>query len=320
MFAPPGTLIAFAADIDQLALSGTGRNGIYTGALLKELRDRRRRVEDIFQAVREDVRNAVGDRQKPVEFTSLTRPCYLGGVYEWLRPFRDCPDCPWVVPLPVGRFVLGSDSGPASERPAHEVTIGEPFAIGRYEVTFAEWDACVADGGCKTKDDRGWGRGNRPVIGVSRDDATAYVRWLSARTGNTYRLPTEAEWEYAARAGTTTPYPWGDEIGGGHANCGGCGSPFEGQTAPVGSFAPNPFGLHDLNGNVWEWVEDCFSDGYVGAPRDGTAVVRAICRQTVLRGGSYKERAGVATSTFRGRGSAGYPREDFGFRVVRVLQ
>ena len=191
--------------------------------------------------------------------------------------FRECAkDCPEMVVVPAGEFMMGSPPGEKgrydNEGPQHPVTIKRPFAVSKYEVTFADWDACVSVGGCPQEgraDDSGWGRGNRPVIDVSWDDAKAYVAWLSRMTGKPYRLLTEAEYEYAARAGTTTAYPWGDEIGENNANCNGCGREWLRQTAPVGSFAPNAFGLHDMLGNVWVWVEDCYHATYDGAPPDG---------------------------------------------------
>ena len=159
--------------------------------------------------------------------------------------FRDCPTCPEMVEIPAGRLPDGF--GPARS-----------LAVSRTEITFAEWDACGAAGACrKGRDDHHWGRGRRPVINVSWDDAVAYVHWLSAVAGKDYHLPSGAEWEYAARGGTTTAYWWGDAIGTGHANCRDCGSRWGGRsTAPVGSFPPNPFGLYDMNGNVWEWTSD----------------------------------------------------------------
>jgi hypothetical protein len=181
--------------------------------------------------------------------------------------FRDCADCPEMVQVPAAFNRL--------------------FAVAKFPVTFDEWDACVAGGGCSgntNPDDNRWGRGKRPVIYVSWNDAKEYVNWLSRRTGKPYRLLSEAEYEYAARAGTNTRYPWGDEIDKGKANCRGCGSPFSpspsttqvtcqnpgnNQTAPVGSFPPNQFSLYDMIGNVWEWVEDCKHTGR--APVDGSA-------------------------------------------------
>ena len=166
--------------------------------------------------------------------------------------------------------------------------------MGKHEVTFAQWDACVADGGCGgyTPDDDE-GRGNRPVIYVSWDDIQLFIDWLNARTGGNYRLPTEAEWEYAARAGSTTKYSWGNSIGSNRANClnDGCGESLEydDRTAPVGSFSANAWGLHDMHGNVWEWVQDCYNDSYVGAPTDGSAWTSGDCGQRVGRGGAWSD-------------------------------
>jgi formylglycine-generating enzyme required for sulfatase activity len=206
---------------------------------------------------------------------------------------RDCPECPEMVLVPAGEFTMGSppDEPDRSdyEGPQGKVTIAAPFWAGRYEVTFAEWDACVAARGCTTKpDDAGWGRGNRPVINVSWNDANEYVGWLIQKTGKTYRLLSEAEWEYAARAGITTAFWWGQDIGKGNANCDGCGSQWDNsKTAPVGSFKANYFGLYDTAGNVWEWVEDCWHDSYTGAPTDGSAWVKGDCSTRVRRGGSW---------------------------------
>ena len=158
-----------------------------------------------------------------------------------------------MVVVPAGEFTMGSpatEKGRWNEGPQHSVAIPRPFAASKFEVTFADWDACVGVGGCPHENrasDSGWGRGRQPVIGVSWDDAQAYVAWLSRMTGKTYRLLTETEWEYAARAGSQAAYSWGDEIGKGNANCNGCGSQWDNKrTAPVGSFAANAFGLHDI--------------------------------------------------------------------------
>ena len=209
--------------------------------------------------------------------------------------FRDCAQCPEMVVVPAGRYAMGSPAGETDrdrdESPAHRVTIDEPFAVGVHEVTFAQWDACHEAGGCAHRpDDQGWGRGNRPVVDVSWHDAQEYVRWLSGRTGRWYRLLSESQWEYVARAGTTTRYWWGDDIGRNRANCEGCGSRWDArQTAPVGSFSPNAFGLHDVHGNVWEWVEDCYDNNfYVGAPSDGSAWVWGGCDRRGIRGGSWE--------------------------------
>ena len=248
-----------------------------TGRLTKE-------QADALVAVGEEIKVAVGIYPKPV-----ARPGRAPGT-----AFRDCPDCPEMVVVPAGSFMMGSPSHEAGraedEDPRHRVTIAKPFAVGKYEVTFAEWDACVADGGCggHRPEDEGWGRGRRPLVNVSWDDAKAYVRWLSRKTGKPYRLPSEAEWEYAARAGTTTRYSWGDDIGRNRANCLYCDSRWDlKQTAPAGSFRANVFGLHDVHGNVSEWVEDCWNDNYAGAPADGSPWTDGGCTRRVLRGGSW---------------------------------
>ena len=185
------------------------------------------------------------------------------------QAFRECAkDCPEMVVVPAGEFMMGSpptekDRMP-DEGPQHRVTIARPFAVSKYDVSFIDWDACVSVGGCPREGRAGdvdWGRDTRPVIYVSWDDARQYVAWLSQMTGKPYRLLSDAEFEYAARAGTQTAYSWGDDIGENNANCVGCGSQWTGsagtwQTAPVGSFAANRFGLYDMVGNVWKWVHD----------------------------------------------------------------
>ena len=243
--------------------------------------------------------------------------------------FRDCAGCPEMVVVPAGSYPMGSPADEAErdadEGPVHQVTIGEPFAVGRYEVTFAEWDACRADGGCSHRpDDQGWGRGKRPVVDVSWNDAQEYMRWLSGETGRSYRLPSEAEWEYVARAGTTTRYWWGDAIGRNRANCDGCGSRWDArQTAPVGSFSSNAFGLYDVHGNVWERVQDCWNDSYAGAPDDGNAWEAGECGGRVFRGGGWQSLSRYSRAANRGQTAASS--RDFsgtetgGFRVVRSL-
>jgi formylglycine-generating enzyme required for sulfatase activity len=156
-------------------------------------------------------------------------------------------------------------------------------------LTFAQWDACYELGGCRNRpDDNGWGRGDRPLIHVTWDEAQQHTNWLSKQTGKTYRLLSEAEWEYAARAGTATVYYWGDDIGTANANCNGCGSRWGGkETASIESFKPNPFGLYDMAGNVWQWVQDCHSDDYSATPADGSAWDEPACKSRVVRGGSW---------------------------------
>jgi formylglycine-generating enzyme required for sulfatase activity len=239
--------------------------------------------------------------------------------------FRDCDRCPEMVVISAGEFTMGSpeseEGRSADEGPQHKVRIARPLAAGKYEVTFDEWDACVAAGGCAHKpEDQGWGRGRRPVINVSWDDAQAYVAWLAKKTGKSYRLLSEAEWEYAARAGTTTRYPWGDAPGTNRANFDGSGSQWSGkQTAPVGSFEANAFGLHDVIGNVWEWVQDCWNGSYNGAPADGRAWESGDCGQRVLRGGSWNDQPEDARAANRSRDRPGSRGNDLGFRVARTL-
>jgi formylglycine-generating enzyme required for sulfatase activity len=213
------------------------------------------------------------------------------------------------------------------EQPQHTVTIANIFAVSRYELTFAEWDTCAGSGGCNgyMPPDQGWGRGQQPVINVDWDDAQAYVAWLSQVTGKTYRLLTEAEYEYAARAGTTTAYPWGDDVklnGEAIANCDGCGSKWDGkQTAPVGSFPPNKFGLYDMVGNVWEWTEDCWHNSYPGAPVNGSGwTVSGDCTNRVVRGGAWDFSVRLLRSAHRGYAPAHDPNINFGFRVARMLR
>ncbi|MDJ0807623.1 MAG: SUMF1/EgtB/PvdO family nonheme iron enzyme [Gammaproteobacteria bacterium] len=212
------------------------------------------------------------------------------------------------------------------ELPAHQVEIGRPFAMGRYEVTFEEYDRFAEATGQELPDDRGWGRGKRPVIHVSWKDAQAYAAWLSQQTGKRYRLPTEAEWEYAARAGTTSRYWWGDEFSQDKriwANCNGCGGEWDDkQTAPVGSFPANPFGLQDTAGNVWEWVEDCWHGNYQNAPQDGSAWLEAdggTCALRVMRGGSWGGIPGGLRSADRGRYVSSLRNSALGFRLVQDL-
>lgn len=244
--------------------------------------------------------------------------------------FKDCEDCPEMVVVPAGSFRMGdlSGKGSANEKPVRQVNI-DKFVIGKYEVTFDQWDACVADGGCNhSPSDSGWGRGNRPVMDVSWNDVTKqYIPWLNRKTGKTYRLPSEAEWEYAARAGTETEFWWGDSINTSQANYDGkeifSGSPkgeYRGKTVPVDGFNANPFGLYNVHGNVWEWVQDCWNKNYEGAPSNGRAWEAGDCTQRVLRGGNwFNPHPGVLRSCFRERASMDSGDFRFGFRLARSL-
>lgn len=306
---------------------------------------------------------------------ATVRPFLAAGVWPYVltpaaeaalvpgQSFRECAPrqrhqdyCPDMVVVPAGTFAMGlpqtdntvpaGGSPPSSRpsstasaletmRPQHRVTIATPFAVSKFELTFAEWDVCAANGGCNgyRPSDASWGREERPVVNVSWDDAQQYVAWLSKVTGKTYRLLTEAEYEYAARAGTATEYPWGDDIGTNNAQCLGCGSPWDHheQTAPVGSFAatgfvgsfaPNKFGLHDMVGNVWEWVADCYHPNYNGAPTDGAAWPPASgggCSNRVVRGGAWNNSPINLRSAGRDYTSPVNRSYHLGFRVARTL-
>jgi formylglycine-generating enzyme required for sulfatase activity/cellulose biosynthesis protein BcsQ len=241
--------------------------------------------------------------------------------------FRECNSmvyCPEMVVVPAGSFLMGSSQSEAQdfpeESPQHEVKIARLFAVSKFQLTFDLWDTCVTYGDCSAASDAGWGRGPRPVILVSWHDAQQYTRWLSKLTGKTYRLLSEAEYEYATRAGTQTHYPWGDDIGKNNANCDGCGSEWGGvRTAPVGSFAPNAFGLYDMVGNLWEWVEDCYYPTYDGAPTDGSASISGGCDQRVARGGSWSSFPPSLRSASRHRIIPAYRSSNVGFRIARTL-
>ena len=248
--------------------------------------------------------------------------------------FRECAPkqpnadyCPDMVVVPSGTFMMGSPATDtqaySSEFPQHQVTIAKPFAVAKFELTFDEWDACVAGGGCDgyMPPMSGWGRGQQPVLSVSWDDAQRYVQWLSKMTGKPYRLLSDAEYEYAARAGATTKYPWGDNVGENNANCASCGDKWGNrQAAPVGSFPPNKFGLYDMVGNVWEWVEDCFHNNYDGAPNDGSAwIAGGDCRSRFIRGGAWNYSAREVRSAVHFINSTDAKYNALGFRVARTL-
>ncbi|WP_336486642.1 SUMF1/EgtB/PvdO family nonheme iron enzyme [Methylobacterium nigriterrae] len=234
------------------------------------------------------------------------------------QSFRDCGDCPEMVVLPAGSFEMGSSAAPF-ERPVHRVTIAKPFAIARYETTVDEWNRCVESGACKFRPpEAGPGSGNKPVTNVSWYDAKDYAGWLSAKTHQTYRLPTEAEWEYAAHGGTGSAFAWGPQVGVAKANCRDCRPGTSPQILEAGHFPPNGYGLFDLAGNAAEWVEDCWNDDYRGAPQDGKAWMRGNCSQRVLRGGSFDSAASYVKPSARFRYDADVRYYANGFRVVRT--
>jgi formylglycine-generating enzyme required for sulfatase activity len=277
-----------------------------------------------------------------------------------LKPFdsfKECEVCPDMVVLPPGAFEMGasereseevretSDNSqhpridwPGRELPIHEVRFASPVAVGRFAVTFDEWDACVADGGCggyqpsdagklsrrgSPGPDSGWGRGKQPVINVSWSDAQAYAAWLSRKTGQHYRLLSEAEREYATRAGTTTPFWWGNSVSPERANYDKNfsqhrGRP-EGKPLPVDAFAPSPWGLYQVHGNIVEWVEDCWHSDYEGAPTDGSAWLAGHCKMRVERGGAWSAPAERIRSAARSPADVSVRNEFVGFRVARTL-
>ncbi len=276
---------------------------------------------------------AVVPPPKPAPAGEAVQP--VVGVYP-KRPgetFKDCEICPEMVVIPPGTFRMGdiAGTGKSTERPVHTVTISTSFAMGKYEVTFEEYDRFVEATGRSKRNDYGWGRGRRPTIKVPWEDAVAYTEWLSKQTGQHYRLPSEAEWEYAARAGAETKFWWGNTASHDYANYGtGFGGWFPSglasgkdqwvHTAPVGSFSPNRFGLYDMNGNVWEHVQDCWHDKYVGAPRDGSPWLSDNCGLRVMRSGSWGYNPVFMRSASRVKAFWGVKAFLFyGFRVARML-
>jgi formylglycine-generating enzyme required for sulfatase activity len=259
------------------------------------------------------------------------------------KSFRDCRDCPAMVTIPAGRFLMGSpadepDRQPA-EGPVHEVVLRKAFAMARFDVTRAQFAAFAAETGYETHAERCDWRApksagkpldqgpDEPVVCVDWADAEAYAAWLARKTGKPYRLPTEAEWEYAARAGSTTARPWGPALTRDRANYGAdpcCGPRAEGAdrwlyTSPVGSFPANRWGLSDMIGDVWQWVEDCETADYRGAPADGSAGTSGDCSRRIARGGAWFQGPESARSAARAADSADFRIADIGFRVALSL-
>lgn len=235
--------------------------------------------------------------------------------------FRDCLNCPEMVVVPAGLFVMGSTGKRKTERPAHRVNIAKSFAVGRYEITFDEWLVCLRETACRhSPDDHKWGRSGRPVINITWHQAQNYTKWLSRKTGHRYRLPSEAEWEYVHRAGTTTDFWWGSEPGENNANCKDCKSEWSAKSsAPVGSFKANPFGLFDTAGNLFEWVSDCWNPDHRGAPDTTEPRLTGNCKYRVIRGGSFYYFNKVSRSSYRAKNPPDVKSYWLGFRVVREL-
>jgi formylglycine-generating enzyme required for sulfatase activity len=258
----------------------------------------------------------------------LSAPPAIWRVPGALTAFKDCAGCPRMVVIPAGEFTMGSPPSELGAETQHRVTIAAPFAVSKFEITFEQWDVCVKSGGCGgyRPEDQGWGRGKRPVINLSWENAKDYVNWLSHKTGKPYRLLSEAEWEYAARAGTTTRFSFGDTLSPSQANYDGSGDgsgPSDAnrqKTVPVGSFPANKFGLHDMHGNAWEWVEDCWHDDYTaGAPTDGSAWLKDHCEGHVGRGGSFEDSQVELRSAARTGGYKDELSSTDGLRIARGL-
>jgi len=243
-------------------------------------------------------------------------------------PFQDCELCPTVIKIPAGRFIMGTDEERPEFGPAHDVAIRRPFAIAVTETTFEQYAACVKAGACLGgQDDHSWGRGRQPLINVTWQDSVDYTLWLSSLTGQVYRLPSEAEWEYAARSGSVNAYPWGDEPDSGRANCRNCGTRWSGiGPAPVASLPPNAFSLHDMHGNLSEWVADCWNSRHSADHReqlprlirdDESQMVNKTCEYRVTKGGDWYYVPALATSSARMRNRATLWSYTIGFRVVR---
>jgi len=254
-------------------------------------------------------------REQPASLDGTT-PSLEGG-------FQDCPQCPYMLMIPAGSFSMGYHKGDPDEKPEHEVKIENDFAVGKFEVTFGEWDYCISEGGCNNypSSDMGWGRGRQPVTNVSWLDAQAYVMWLSKKTDKNYRLLKEAEWEYVARGGSTALYPWGVTINAANANYG----LFRNKTTPVGTYEPNGFGLYDVIGNVWEWVVDCYDkNSYTRHQSYPSAFIETseTCKR-VVRGGSWSvdmsDGYDLLRTSIRWRGKSNGRYNHFGFRVARDL-
>jgi formylglycine-generating enzyme required for sulfatase activity len=264
----------------------------------------------------------------------------LGALHSFWDCAHDKDHCPAMVVIPAGSFVMGSPASDSerqlNEGPQHQVTIPKPFAIAKYATTFAEWDECATYGDCNPNiGDEGWGRGRRPVINVTWNDAQTYVAWLSQMTGKHYRLLSEAEYEYATRAGTSTARFWGDtatdqcRYANGDDQAARKADPTDKTTlscddgfvysSPVGSFRPNEFGLYDMLGNVWDWTEDCYHASYSGAPTDGRPWGSGQCGHPVVRGGSWGNGPRVLRSAYRTQDSNTVKNYYDGFRVARTL-
>ena len=338
------------AAAEALEAAGAVLAEIAAAERARRAEEQRRREDEARQA--EEKRRREQEARYRAEGRIKVTAAFAGPAgFKWFVPgagksewFKDLDTGPEMVVVPAGSFLMGSPPDESEreswkagcESPQHEVMIAKPFAIGRFAVTFAEWDAAQQDRdwqaitgrAARQPADEGWGRGDRPVIDVDWDDAKAYAKWLSKKTGKNYRLPSEAEWEYACRAGTTTPFWWGSSITPELANYDGSADPYKGggkkgeyrqKTLPVKSFEPNAWGLYQVHGNVWEWCEDFWHDNYNGAPQGGSPWTTGDSFFRVLRGGSWDKDPHALRSAFR---NFNFPRIGYrfrGFRVARTL-
>lgn len=259
--------------------------------------------------------------EAPAAAEEVVPEVHAAAVREFQDKLADYDTGPVMIELTGGDFLMGSGTSAldSDERPRHKVTV-PAFAVGKYEVTFGEYDTFADDTGRPRPDDEGWGRGSRPVINVSWYDAVAYAEWLTEQTGHRYRLPTESEWEFMAGATSRSLYWWGTQIGTGRANCFNCGSEWDAdRTAPAGSFPPNLFGVYETAGNVQEWVQDCYHGSYEFAREDGSAWIETGCAQKVVRGGGFNNAAHTLRTTKRMQMAPGSRLETLGFRLARDL-
>ncbi len=343
--APEGFLIVYATTPGKGSVDGQGKNGLFTKHLLKNIIKPNINIISMLTTTRKEVieeSKTLGYKQVPWESSSLLTPfCFVSCPPKQpkppippispISPTKPKPTSsrlsfePEMVQITGGSFKMGCNSKICEddETPPHSVTIA-PFYIGKYEVTFAQWDACVKAKGCFYQpDDNGWGRGKHPVINVSWYDTQEFIKWLRTMTGKDYRLPTEAEWEYATRIKTKTTYPWGNTIGDNHANCDGCGSSWDNKsTAPVGSFSAY-YGLYDMQGNVWEWVQDCYHKNYDNALMNSAAWDTKCDKNStgeisaVLRGGSWSSSPNTLRSTHRFFNHLDRRPSTYGFRIAK---
>jgi formylglycine-generating enzyme required for sulfatase activity len=334
--------VVFSTAPDRVVASGARASGVFAEWFAQSMKTPDASINEVINRTRTAVAQINGkdqrvwqSQQAPTDLvvTSASRPSakpasgietapaespVTAAPQSPALPIRDCPTCPELALIPAGTLTMGATDEFVFETPVHEVTIPKAFFMGRREVTFDEWDACVSDGGCEYRPgDRGQGRGLRPVSDLAWTDTKPFVAWLSRKTGKTYRLPTEAEWEYAARAGTKTSFYWGNAIEKDRANCAGCNTQPRNQTVAAGTFPPNAFGLFDMAGNAAEWVEDCWEDSYKAAPTDGSALIRPDCRERVLRGGSFNNDQRFVRSAARFKYDFDVRYYTNGFRVVR---